>query len=196
MNVFSQKNITIPTFLTLARLVLSLTILPFLMDYILPLDSCVASKMLVIFCGFLSATDFFDGFLARRYKQETSFGAWLDPLADKCFVGVSLWMLMIFGRISCVWVILLMGRELLVTCLRCIAQTRGFSVPVIKSGKLKAVFQFSYIVWAVGMPWGLGFTHEQAVATFLLVITVLLSLGSGVIYGLHFVRQWYLCARK
>ena len=57
-------------------------------------------------------TDWFDGFLARRWKQTSDFGAFLDPVADKLMVAVALLLLVSLGRTYAIFAMIIIGREI------------------------------------------------------------------------------------
>ena len=129
----------IPLSLTLIRLVIApwlLSLCIFIFPKTLFWQSILALSVVTI-----GLTDFFDGFLARRFKQETDMGRLLDPLADKFFVIMTLFTLIFVGKLSTIWAYCVVGRELLVTGLREIALTKGFSLPVSLIGKIKTVLQ-------------------------------------------------------
>ena len=88
---------------------------------------------------FLSAalTDWLDGHIARRRRQITAFGSWLDPVADKLLVGAA-FIAMVEMQLAPAWmVVIIVGREVIVTALRNIALFRGFSIAVSGFGKAK-----------------------------------------------------------
>ncbi len=99
---------------------------------------------LVIFC-IASATDFFDGFLARRLKIESPFGAFLDPVADKLMVTITL--ILLVEREATVWLaipaMVIIGREITVSALREWMAEVGSRAVVKVSwvGKVKTVCQ-------------------------------------------------------
>jgi CDP-diacylglycerol--glycerol-3-phosphate 3-phosphatidyltransferase len=88
-----------------------------------------------------SLTDWADGYLARRRKQVTGLGQWMDPLADKLLVTAALVSLAQMGLASSWMVVVILGREFSVTFLRSIAHARGMSLPASPMGKLKMVAQ-------------------------------------------------------
>ena len=93
-----------------------------------------------------SISDWLDGYLARKLKQESSLGALLDPLADKVLV------LSVFIFFSClglvpVWVtVVIMTRELLVTGIRQLAMSQGVVMAADKSGKYKTALQMLTLI--------------------------------------------------
>ena len=130
-------------------------------------------------------TDWFDGYLARRWHQETKFGAFLDPVADKLLVAVSLVMLL-HDRpdpLLAAMVAVIVGREITVSALReWMAELgRRGRVSVGWPGKLKTGFQMTAIgmmIWKIptfGVPW-------YPFGYWLLVVASILTLYSMVVY--------------
>ncbi len=94
-----------------------------------------------------SLTDLLDGYLARKWKQETEFGKFLDPLADKTLVlGAFITFIFLSNQVQ-VWMVLaIVARDLLITSLRYIAVHRGRSLRTSRLGKWKTAFQMFSIV--------------------------------------------------
>jgi CDP-diacylglycerol--glycerol-3-phosphate 3-phosphatidyltransferase len=89
-------------------------------------------------------TDFFDGYIARRYGQVSALGKLLDPLADKLLVVSTLVMLALMDRQPSIpdWLlVVIIARELAVTGLRSIAATEGIVLGAEATGKLKMILQ-------------------------------------------------------
>ncbi len=99
----------------------------------------------VIF-GVASFTDWLDGFLARRRKQVTGLGQWMDPLADKLLVTAALVSLAYLALAPAWMVTVILGREFFVTVLRSVAHARGQSLPASPLGKIKLVAQVAAIL--------------------------------------------------
>ena len=90
------------------------------------------------------ATDFFDGFFARRRSQSSDFGRFLDPIADKLLVATALLMLAGFGRIAGVALIaaaIILLREIVISGLREYLGGLNVAVPVSKLAKWKTTVQ-------------------------------------------------------
>lgn len=119
-------------------------------------------QLILAFVIFVSAgvSDIWDGYLARRRGQITDFGKLADPLADKLLVlatfipfyavslraGFSSLPVVPYWRILPLWVlIVVLGRELLVTLFRGFAKRRGVVIPAGKAGKYKALLQNLFI---------------------------------------------------
>jgi CDP-diacylglycerol--glycerol-3-phosphate 3-phosphatidyltransferase len=96
-----------------------------------------------------AATDFVDGYLARRWRLTTTMGAFLDTTADKLLVSGVLVALVAVGRVS-VWItVILIGREFLILGLRGVVVAAGTPFPPSIWGKLKANVQFAGILLAI-----------------------------------------------
>jgi CDP-diacylglycerol---glycerol-3-phosphate 3-phosphatidyltransferase len=98
-----------------------------------------------------SITDGLDGYLARRRGQITTLGMLLDPLADKLMVTAAYIVLVAYNpRIVPPWIaVLVIGREFLVSGLRSIAASEGFTIEASELGKLKTVIQIVSVVAAI-----------------------------------------------
>ncbi len=90
-------------------------------------------------------TDFFDGYLARRWKQESTLGAFLDTTADKLLVTGTLFALVSIDRVSIWAAVIIVMREFLVMALRGLVALGGGIVKPSTWGKIKAVAQFTAI---------------------------------------------------
>lgn len=96
-------------------------------------------------------TDGLDGYLARKNGQITTMGMLLDPLADKLLVSAAYIVLVAYNpRIVPPWIaVVVIGREFLVSGLRSIAATEGFTIEASEIGKLKTVIQVVSVVAAI-----------------------------------------------
>ena len=93
-----------------------------------------------------SLTDWLDGYVARRRKQVTGLGQWMDPLADKLLVTAAL-VSLVYMELAPAWmVVVILGREMAVTVLRSVAHARGHALPASPIGKIKMVAQVAAIV--------------------------------------------------
>ncbi|MEW6325359.1 MAG: CDP-diacylglycerol--glycerol-3-phosphate 3-phosphatidyltransferase [Nitrospirota bacterium] len=88
-----------------------------------------------------AATDFVDGYIARRREQITNLGKLLDPVADKLLISTGLLLLVEAGRLWAWLAILIIGREIAVTGLRAVASSKGIVMQAEGMGKLKMAFQ-------------------------------------------------------
>ena len=129
----------IPNILSSLRLISSIPII-----ILFQLEFFISST---IFFFAVSFTDYFDGYLARKYSTESDFGAFLDLIADKILVlSVLIWFVYFFSNIYLtVLVTLIVIREVIVTSLRYYLISKSSdldSIKVNQLGKLKTVFQF------------------------------------------------------
>ena len=97
-----------------------------------------------------AATDLIDGYLARRWKQVTTVGTLLDPIADKLLISAALISLVEIRLVPAWMVILIIGREFAVTGLRSIAASSGYTIRASDLGKTKMVTQVAAIALVIG----------------------------------------------
>ncbi len=88
-----------------------------------------------------SATDFLDGYVARKYNQITDFGKFVDPLADKLLVCAAMLVFVQRGEMSAVMVFIILAREFIITSLRVVAAGKGRILAAAWSGKVKTCVQ-------------------------------------------------------
>jgi len=96
--------------------------------------------------GLASLTDWLDGYLARRRKQVTTLGQFMDPLADKLLITAALVSLVQMDLAQSWMVVVILGREIYVTVLRSLAQSRGVAIPASPLGKFKMASQVTAIL--------------------------------------------------
>jgi CDP-diacylglycerol--glycerol-3-phosphate 3-phosphatidyltransferase/cardiolipin synthase len=104
----------------------------------------LAAMLVFVVAG---ATDWLDGYLARRWNETSAFGAFLDPVADKLVVAAALIMLVQLGRLDAILAAIIIGREITISALReWMAQIGAHkSVAVSMIGKIKTVAQMTAI---------------------------------------------------
>ena len=130
-----------------------------------------------------SATDFADGWIARRYHLVTSFGKVADPIADKALTGSALVLLSAYDKVSW-WVTgLILLREWGVTALRFWVIRYGI-IPASRGGKLKTALQIAAIAWFL---WPVPEPFD-AVGTALMIAALLITMITGVDYVLQALR--------
>ena len=142
-----------------------------------------------------SLTDALDGYLARRRAQVTTMGMLLDPVADKLLIAAAFITLVQFNpRIVPAWMaVIIIGREFLVSGLRSIAASEGFTIEASDLGKMKMVVQIVSVVAAIvdhhwtHLPWYFLDLPVHPIALASIWIMVGLSLVSAVDY---FVAFW------
>ena len=87
--------------------------------------------------------------MARRSKQVTTLGQFLDPLADKLLIAAALIALVAQDRVAAWVAMVIIGREIAVSVLRIVGVSQGVSIPADKYGKLKTVLQIVYVVYVL-----------------------------------------------
>lgn len=128
-----------------------------------------------------SLTDFFDGYLARKYNLVTDFGKLLDAIADKILVNSVLIILSSQGFIHPIIPVVVIVRDSIVNSIKMIAASKGKVVAAIKSGKVKTACLMVGIVLTLfyNMPFEL---YNIRVSDFLLFVAAALSIISGIQY--------------
>lgn len=168
---------TIPNILTLFRLIL----IPFfLITFYLPFHWAYMVSAAIF--ALAAVTDYFDGFLARRLKQTSPFGAFLDPVADKVMVTTTF--VVLVQHYDSLWIsfpaMIVIGREVVISALREWMAELGSraSVKVSKMGKYKTTAQMTAItglLWQY-QPW------MVLASKALLYVAVILTIWSMVLY--------------
>ena len=184
--------LNVPNLLTALRLVLAVLLF-------CTMAFAMAEVGIVLFLA-AAVTDWLDGFIARRYELVTTLGRILDPFADKVVVCGTFIFLVADPRMTKVpwglraWmVVVIVGRELLVTALRSFIEEQGGDFSAKMSGKLKMVFQcVAAVACLIYLAYGLPTDQVPAWSWGLLVASVwaavLLTIVSGVGYVLTAVK--------
>ena len=151
-----------PNKLTILRI---LMIPVFLVFYLCP----IPYGPYLAFAVFLiaSLTDTLDGHLARKNNQITDFGKFLDPLADKMLVICALVAMLDVGLINVIAVIIIIGRELMVTSVRLVASGKGKVIAAGSWGKAKTVVQLLAILVLMLEPTLIGKWEMEHLPAFL-----------------------------
>jgi CDP-diacylglycerol--glycerol-3-phosphate 3-phosphatidyltransferase len=189
VSAFGIKNMVrhLPNVLTLGRMVL---VPPIIILLFFPgkFTSALAAFIFLI----ASLTDFFDGFVARRFGVESSFGKFLDPIADKVLVTATLIMLINLGRVPAWVVMLIISREIAVSALRSISRSWDTVLSPSPIGKLKAVFQFAAIVpLIIHYKYNIFFPIDfHIIGMFLIYTALVLTLWSGIDYFVKFYYEY------
>ena len=172
---------TIPTLMTWTRIIaIPLIVGVFYVNLPIAQANLIATVMFVVF----AATDWLDGFLARKLNQTSSFGAFLDPVADKFLVCASLLVLVHLQRADVFVALIIIGREIAISALRewmaLIGATKSVAVHML--GKIKTTVQMIAIPFLLfdGPLFGLINTHLWG--TWLIWISAVLTVWSMVYY--------------
>ncbi len=177
---------TIPNLLTGFRFI----VVPFLLICLQPgVENGLA---LVGFALFVIAavTDYLDGFRARRWDVQTSFGKLMDPLADKILVTAVLVMLIPMGRLSALVAFLILARELVITGLRGVAAASGLVIAASKLGKWKTFIQIvalATLMFPLGV---LPIANLHEIGRIILYVALTLTLVSGADYVVKFYKLY------
>jgi CDP-diacylglycerol--glycerol-3-phosphate 3-phosphatidyltransferase len=160
--------VNLPNYITLSRiasipLIIWILTTPYFNGKDQTLRAVLASGLFIL----ASITDGLDGYLARRRGQITTMGMLLDPLADKLMIAACyITLVHLIPEIVNVWVVvLIIGREFLISGLRSIAASEGFTIEASELGKLKMVVQIVSVVAAIlAIRWDIwnfnfGFVH-------------------------------------
>jgi CDP-diacylglycerol--glycerol-3-phosphate 3-phosphatidyltransferase len=184
--------LNLPNILTLARI----AAIP-LMAVLLLSPTQSAGFWAAALFSLASITDWLDGYLARRMGIVTVFGKFLDPIADKLIVMAALIMILPFGRVPAWMVLVILGREIIITGLRGIASSEGIVIQASELGKYKTIFQIVAIIglllhydynWFFGMQHQWLLVNMHNVGMFYLWIATLLTVWSGIDYLARFIK--------
>jgi len=145
--------------------------------------------------GVLAATDGVDGYLARSRNEVTTFGKFLDPLADKLLVTAALLALIEMSVLPAWIALIIISREFIVSGLRMVASAEGTVIAASWYGKLKTVLQIiatiMFIVKDSSLIAGLGMQIEiwmQVAAWCVMGAAVVMTIVSMVDYFLHAIE--------
>ncbi len=188
-----EEFLNLPNTITMVRMAMIPVILWF--TYF---ESRKASFIAAMLFAVIGATDFLDGWVARRRGLVTVIGKFLDPLADKLVVMAALVMLVHLGRVAAWVVIVVMGREFIVSGLRTIAMSEGIVIAAGQDGKLKTILQIvaiTFLLLHYAYPIDFGFASVEydanKVGTLLLYLSLVFSVWSAWTYFADFLKAVY-----
>jgi len=129
-------------------------------------------------------TDWFDGYLARRWNQTSAFGAFLDPVADKLMVAGALVVLVQLDRVDAILSFIIIGREITISALREWMASIGasHSVAVSSLGKVKTIAQMVAIPMLLYYDRLFGIIDTRVIGMWLLVLAAILTVWSMMYY--------------
>ena len=160
----------LPNKLTFIRLVLAVPFIYFLQES--NAEGFVYRMIAFALFVVASLTNFFDGYLARKYNLVTDFGKLMDPLADKILV-ISALVLFVELRYIPAWMsIIVIAREFLISGIRMLAAAKGEVIPAGKLGKYKTTSQMIVILIMIVV-------GNQWYNYYLMLIPIILTLWSG-----------------
>lgn len=149
----------VPNALSLSRLIATVVVFVFVL-----IDTPWAFISATVFFALAAATDYFDGYFARRWHVVSPLGIFLDLTADKVFVSAILIALIQIGLVPAWMVFIIITREFLVTSLRSVAAAKGKVIPAGMWGKQKTfitLLALGALLLAKGLGAGFGPHHYQ-----------------------------------
>lgn len=173
--------LTLPTLLTWARIVA----IPLIVGvFYLQLSAVHQNLFATVLFIVVALTDWLDGYLARKLNQTSSFGAFLDPVADKFLVCSALLILLELGRVNAFVALVIVGREIAISALRewmaQIGASRSVAVHMV--GKLKTTVQMVAIPFLLYDGQLFGLIPTRLWGTWLIYAAVVLTIWSMVYY--------------
>lgn len=150
----------------------------------LPVHHFIAALLFII----ASATDWVDGYYARKYNLITNLGKFLDPLADKLLVSAALIMLVQLDMAAAWIVIVIISREFAVTGLRLVAAGEGIVLAAGNMGKLKTATQMLAIIILLLHDFPFSYLNIP-VGTLMLNLALFFTVVSGIDY---FYKNWHV----
>lgn len=187
-----NRTLNLPNYITLTR-IFSIPVLIWLLTT-KRIVGAHGEQELIASAVFIAAsiTDGIDGYLARRRGQITTMGMLLDPLADKLMIAAAfITLVQINPHIVPAWMaVIIVGREFLVSGLRSIAASEGFTIEASDLGKSKMVVQIVAVVAAIldhrwyewDIPGTMWVFPIDLIAKFAIWFMVVLSLASAADY--------------
>jgi len=176
--------LNLPLLLTWLRIVaipLFVAVLYFPEHWLSERDANVISMWIFILAA---VTDWADGYLARKWNQTTSFGAFLDPVADKLMVAAALIVLAEKGLVDPFAALIIIGREITISALRewmaHLGQAKSVAVNIL--GKVKTVTQLVAIPFLLFNGVLFGLIHTNPVGRVLIWVAAIITLWSMVVY--------------
>ena len=171
----------LPTLLTWARIVA----IPLIVGiFHLPIAEADRNLIATVLFVVVALTDWADGYLARRLKMTSSFGAFLDPVADKFLVCAALLVLVELDRVQSLIALVIIGREIAISALRewmaQIGASRSVAVHMV--GKVKTVVQMIAIPFLLYHGTLFRVIDTQRWGTVLIVVSAVLTIWSMVYY--------------
>ena len=193
---------TLPNQLTILRIILT----PIFLYLFLSNDPLLIQISLVVFLV-AALTDWYDGWLARKFNYITDWGKFWDPLADKILTSTAFLGFVFVGLLDLWMVVLIVLRDLIVTLLRIYAESRGYNFVTSYYAKWKTVFQMVFLYYLLLLYGGLNtvkiyegneqlfqqLSSTNLIYPIMLAITII-TVHSGVTYLLknkHLIKKLF-----
>ncbi len=168
---------TIPNQITLARILAT----PLFMVFLYAEGTVFKILALALF-ALAALSDAVDGYVARALRQETAFGGFADPIADKLLVTAAFVSFVELGELRAWPVVVILAREFLVTGLRVVAMAEGISIYASVLGKIKTLSHIGLVLFILSTRYfGLGPWGRELKEAFL-YLAVALAVISGAEY--------------
>ena len=172
-------QLNIPTLLTWLRIVMIPVVIGV---FYVPgswLTSWQRNLIATVVFAVAAITDWLDGYLARRLKQQSAFGAFLDPVADKLMIAATLIVLTELGRVNAIIAFVIIGREIAISAMRewmaKIGQSKSVAVNLL--GKVKTISQMIAVPLLLYHD-RIGLFNPQRIGTWLIYLAAILTLVS------------------
>ncbi|MBE7027458.1 MAG: CDP-diacylglycerol--glycerol-3-phosphate 3-phosphatidyltransferase [Ruminococcaceae bacterium] len=174
-----------PNKLTLFRILLIPLFMVVALYDVIPFKTVVSLAVFILAC----ATDWLDGYLARKNNEVTNFGKIVDPLADKMLVTAALLCLVNDNLISPWIAIIILAREFIVSGIRISAASEGNVIAASMWGKVKTVWQFIAIcITLVLADFAADFTFAKVIIDICMWTAAGLTIISGIDYVVKNIR--------
>ncbi len=187
--MINKKNL--PNILTFAR-ILAIPVITIL--FFFPFQWAAWAALFIYIPAAL--TDFFDGYFARAHQTITPIGKFMDPIADKLFVGAMLFLLVAFDRLTGIWVlpaVIIFMREMFIAGLREYLGPMNIQLPVSRLGKWKTMIQMTAIGFLIVSGYNtITWIPEQSIGQLGLTLAMFMTVKSGLDYaavGLKHIRD-------
>ncbi len=153
-----KKKMNLPNKITIFRMI---TVIAIIVLALLPqghtfgfwkLEYDYRSVSILVLFILGSVSDFLDGHIARKYNLVTTFGKFMDPIADKLLVNSLFIILTGLGRIHWLVTVIMVGRDIIVDVIRLIMVERGTVIAASKLGKLKTITQMVSLIMVLALP--------------------------------------------
>lgn len=169
-----KKKINLPNKITIGRMLVVIAILVLALlpqgktfgNGVIVHDYRSVSILVLFIIG--SFTDFLDGYLARKNNLVTTFGKFMDPIADKLLVNTLFIILAGTGQIHWIITVIMISRDIIVDAIRMIVIEQGTVIAASKLGKLKTVTQMIALILMLAFPgvtWLVWFVYVAALAS-------------------------------
>jgi len=193
---------TLPNQLTILRIILT----PVFLYLFLSNDPVLIQISLGVFLV-AGLTDWYDGWLARKFNYITDWGKFWDPLADKILTSTAFIGFVIVGLLQLWMVVLIIFRDLIVTLLRIYAESRGYNFVTSYYAKWKTVLQMVFLYYLLLLYGGLNtieiysgneqlfnqLSNKNLIYVIMLIITII-TVHSGITYlskNKHLIKKLF-----